>query len=98
MKPTFFRTSAAFRDWLERHHATAAELVVGLYKKGSGKPSMTWPESVDEALCYGWIDGVRRNLNDESYTIRFTRRKSGSIWSHVNIRKAQALIAQGRMQ
>jgi uncharacterized protein YdeI (YjbR/CyaY-like superfamily) len=95
--PRFFATPAAFRAWLAAHHDRESELVVGFYKKGSGKPSITWPESVDEALCYGWIDGVRRSLGEESYTIRFTPRKSRSIWSNVNIAKVQALLAAGRM-
>ncbi len=86
MKPTFFRTPEAFRQWLERHHATADELWVGYYKRDSGKPSLTWPESVDEALCYGWIDGIRKGIDDVSYRIRFTPRRSGSIWSAVNDR------------
>ncbi len=98
MKPTFFHTPLAFREWLEQHHAKADVLWVGYYKKGSGKPSITWPESVDEALCYGWIDGVRKSVDDVSYTIRFTPRKPGSIWSSVNIKRAQAPIEQGRMQ
>ena len=98
MKPTFFRTPAAFREWLEKHHSTANELWCGYYKKDSGKPSISWPESVDEALCYGWIDGVRKSLDGISYTIRFTPRKSGSIWSSVNMNRAQALIEQGQMQ
>ena len=79
MDPTFFATPADFRDWLAAHHATADELWVGFYKKGSGRPSITWPESVDEALCYGWIDGLRRRLDDERYVIRFTPRRRGSI-------------------
>src|SRR5262249_53565808 len=98
MKPTFFRTPAAFRAWLEKHHAKADVLLVGFYKVGSGKPSITWPESVDEALCFGWIDGVRKSIDDVSYTIRFTPRKQGSIWSSVNIRRAQVLIDERRMQ
>jgi len=98
MKPTFFQTPSAFRAWLEQHHAKAGVFWVGYFKKGSGKPSITWPESVDEALCYGWIDGVRKSIDDISYTIRFTPRKPGSIWSSVNIKRAQALIAQGQMQ
>jgi uncharacterized protein YdeI (YjbR/CyaY-like superfamily) len=98
MKPTFFRTPAVFREWLAKHHATTDELLVGFYKKDSGKPSMTWPESVDEALCFGWIDGVRKSIDESSYTIRFTPRKSGSIWSSVNIQRAQVLIEQGQMQ
>jgi uncharacterized protein YdeI (YjbR/CyaY-like superfamily) len=95
---TFFRTPADFRRWLTKHHATARELWVGYYKKESGRPSITWPQSVDEALCVGWIDGVRRRLDDESYAIRFSPRRKGSIWSTVNIKRAQELIAEGRMQ
>ena len=98
IKPTFFRTAAAFRAWLEKHHAKADALWVGYYKKGSGTPSMTWPESVDEALCYGWIDGVRKSLDEISYVIRFTPRKAGSTWSSVNIKRAQVLIERGLMQ
>src|SRR5262245_9380973 len=98
MKPTYFRTPAAFRAWLERHHAAADVLLVGFYKVGSGKPSITWPESVDEALCFGWIDGVRKSIDEARYTIRFTPRKPRSTWSSVNIKRAQALIEQGRMQ
>jgi len=97
MPPTFFATPAHFRSWLEAHHATATELLVGFYKRGSGKASITWPESVDQALCFGWIDGVRKRVDDESYTIRFTPRKRGSIWSAVNIGRATELIEQGLM-
>lgn len=96
--PLFFATPAEFRTWLRSHHAKESELLVGFHKKDSGKPSMTWPESVDEALCYGWIDGVRRSLGADSYAIRFTPRKRRSIWSDVNIAKVQALIASGRMR
>jgi uncharacterized protein YdeI (YjbR/CyaY-like superfamily) len=98
MKPTFFATPAAFRAWLARNHAKADELWVGYYKKDSGKPSITWPESVDQALCFGWIDGVRKSVDDVSYMIRFSRRRAGSIWSGVNIKRAQVLIEQGLMQ
>jgi len=98
MRPTFFQTSSAFREWLEKHHAKTGELWVGYYKKDSGKPSITWPESVNEALCFGWIDGVRKSIDDISYTIRFTPRRSGSIWSSINITRAQALIKRGQMQ
>jgi uncharacterized protein YdeI (YjbR/CyaY-like superfamily) len=97
MKPTFFRSAAAFRKWLQAHGATEQELLVGFYKTDSGKPSMTWPESVDEALCFGWIDGVRKRIDDVSYTIRFTPRKPTSTWSSVNIKRAEALAAEGRM-
>ncbi len=98
MQPTFFATPAEFRQWLERHHQSERELLVGFYKKSSGRPSITWPESVAEALCFGWIDGVRRSIDDESYSIRFTPRKKGSIWSAVNMRLAEELIRDGRMQ
>lgn len=96
--PTFFPTPAAFNHWLAEHLAEATELLVGLHKVGTGQPSMTWSESVDEALCFGWIDGVRRRVDDATYTIRFTPRRRGSIWSAVNVAKVQALIAQGRMR
>ena len=98
MKPTFFRSAAEFRKWLERNHETADELLVGFYKKGSGRPSITWPESVDEALCFGWIDGIRRSIDDESYSIRFTPRRPRSNWSAVNIRRVAELTKLGRMQ
>lgn len=98
MVPTFFATAADFRRWLERNAATASELVVGFHKVGSGHPSMNWPDSVDEALCFGWIDGVRKRIDDRSYQIRFTPRKAGSTWSAVNVAKTEALIAQGRLQ
>jgi uncharacterized protein YdeI (YjbR/CyaY-like superfamily) len=97
MQPTFFATPAEFRAWLERHHADRRELLVGFYKKSSGRPSITWPESVDEALCFGWIDGVRRSLGEKAYTIRFTPRQARSTWSAVNVRRARELIAEGRM-
>jgi uncharacterized protein YdeI (YjbR/CyaY-like superfamily) len=94
----YFRTPAELQKWFESHHQTARELWVGYYKTGSDKPSITWPESVDEALCVGWIDGIRKRVDDIRYTIRFTPRKPGSIWSAVNIRRVQALTRQGRMQ
>lgn len=96
-KPRFFATPADWRAWLAEHHATESELLVGFYKVDSGKASITWKESVDEALSFGWIDGVRKRLDDESYTIRFTPRKARSIWSAINIRRAQELIEEGRM-
>jgi uncharacterized protein YdeI (YjbR/CyaY-like superfamily) len=95
---TFFKTPAQFRKWLEKHQATVRELWAGFHKRDSGKPSMTWPESVDEALCFGWIDGIRKNVDETSYTIRFTPRKLGSFWSATNIKRAQELIDLGRMQ
>ncbi len=97
MKPTFFPTPQEFRQWLEKNHQTEKELLVGFYKVGTGKASMTWPESVDQALCFGWIDGVRRSIDEESYSIRFTPRKPTSIWSAVNIRKMEELTTTGLM-
>ena len=93
----FFKTPAEFRRWLQTHHAKSDEVWVGFHKKASGKPSLTWPESVDEALCFGWIDGVRKSVDATSYKNRFTPRRAGSIWSAVNIRRAKALIKDGRM-
>ena len=98
MKPIFFKSPTEFRKWLDQHHTTAQELWVGFYKKASGKPSITWPESVDEALCFGWIDGIRKSVDDMSYMIRFTPRKSRSVWSAVNIKRVEELNRQGRMQ
>lgn len=95
---THFATPAALRKWFEQHHTSAQALWVGFHKKGSGKPSITWPESVDEALCVGWIDGVRKSLGEDSYVIRFTPRKPTSIWSVVNVNRVAALTAEGRMQ
>src|SRR5687767_5725108 len=89
---TFFATPAEFRRWLRKHHASETELLVGFHKEDSGKPSITWPESVDEALCFGWIDGVRKSIDATSYTIRFTPRKKSSKWSAVNIKRVQVLI------
>jgi uncharacterized protein YdeI (YjbR/CyaY-like superfamily) len=97
MQPRFFATPSEFRAWLEKHHATAKELLVGFHKKASGKPSITWPEAVDEALSFGWIDGVRRSIDDVSYTNRFTPRTTRSTWSERNIERAKELIAEGRM-
>lgn len=94
----YFDAPQAFRAWLEAHHETATEIVVGYHKKATGRPSMTWAESVDEALCFGWIDGVRRRVDEARYTIRFTPRKPGSIWSEVNVARATALLAEGRMR
>jgi uncharacterized protein YdeI (YjbR/CyaY-like superfamily) len=98
MEPTYFRSPADFRKWLDKHHDSARELWVGYHKKGTGEPSLTWPESVDEALCFGWIDGVRKGIDDRRYKIRFTPRKSGSIWSAVNIKRVGVLSAEGRMR
>src|ERR1700674_2468100 len=98
MKIKFFKSPCRFREWLENHHASTQELWVGFYKKGTGRPSITWPESVDQALCHGWIDGVRKSLDDRRYMIRFTPRKPGSTWSSVNIKRAQVLIDHTLMQ
>lgn len=97
MEPKFFADQEQFREWLNENSDTASELLVGFYKVGSGKPSMTWPESVDQALCFGWIDGVRRRIDEDSYSIRFSPRRSTSIWSAINIDKAERLIANGMM-
>jgi len=97
-RPRFFATPEDFRAWLEANHETASELVVGFHKVGSGKPSLTWPQSVDQALCFGWIDGVRKSLDATSYTIRFTPRKPTSIWSKINLRKVEELRAAGLMR
>ena len=97
MEPTFFATPDEFRAWLQEHHETESELLVGFHKKGSGRPSITWPQSVDQALCFGWIDGVRRRIDDASYSIRFTPRKARSTWSAVNVRRVGELTEQGLM-
>jgi uncharacterized protein YdeI (YjbR/CyaY-like superfamily) len=91
--PTFFPTEADFRRWLEANHETAPELLVGFWKKSSGKPSIDWPQARDQALCFGWIDGIRKSLGDDAYTIRFTPRRKGSIWSKVNVERFEALKA-----
>jgi uncharacterized protein YdeI (YjbR/CyaY-like superfamily) len=95
MEPTFFAAPADFRAWLERHHDSVSELLVGFHKKGSGRPSITWPEAVDQALCFGWIDGVRRRIDDASYSIRFTPRSPRSTWSAVNVERMKELVDQG---
>jgi len=97
MEPKFFATPAAWREWLEKHHDKRQELLVGFYRKNSGHPSITWPESVDVALCFGWIDGVRRRIDSASYSIRFTPRKPRSIWSAVNINRVEELTRQALM-
>ena len=98
MTARFFRSPATFRTWLRRHHATVAELWVGFYKKGSGKVAMTYAEAVDEALCFGWIDGLKKRVDDRSYTHRFTPRKPKSTWSVTNIRGTERLTKAGRMK
>ena len=98
MTPTFFTRASGFRKWLQKNHLKETGLQVGFYKVGSGKPSLTWSQAVDEALCFGWIDGVRTSIDEHSYTIRFTIRKPGSIWSLVNIKKVEILTEKGLMQ
>lgn len=98
MSPTFFPTQHDFRSWLEKNHQSESELIVGFYKVNSGKPSMTWSESVDQALCFGWIDGVRRTVDKDSYCIRFTPRRPSSIWSAINIKKIEELTKAGLMK
>ncbi len=97
-EPIFFADAAALRAWLEQHHATATELWVGFYRVGAGRAGLRWEEAVDEALCVGWIDSVRRRIDDARYTNRLTPRKPGSTWSAINIRRAGELIAEGRMR
>jgi uncharacterized protein YdeI (YjbR/CyaY-like superfamily) len=98
LAPQFFATPKHFRTWLAKNHDRAEVLWVGYYRKDSGRPSITWPESVDEALCFGWIDGIRKKVDHESYTIRFTPRRAKSVWSAVNIGRVAVLSAEGRMQ
>ena len=98
MKPRFFPSPSDWHAWLEEHHEEHDELWVGFHKKDSGKPSITWPEAVDGALCFGWIDGVRKSLNETSYVIRFTPRRPRSVWSAVNIKRVAALTRMGRMR
>jgi uncharacterized protein YdeI (YjbR/CyaY-like superfamily) len=98
MKTLFFATPADFRAWLDKHHASEQELSVGFYKRDSGKPSITWPESVDAALCYGWIDGVRNSIDEVSYRIRFTPRKATSTWSAINVKRIAELTRLGLMR
>jgi uncharacterized protein YdeI (YjbR/CyaY-like superfamily) len=95
--PTFFATPADFRRWLAANHETAGELLVGFWKKGSGRASIDWPQARDQALCFGWIDGVRKSLGEDSYTIRFTPRRPASVWSRVNIERFHALRGEGAM-
>ena len=97
-KPIFFSTQIQFREWLINNHKTETELIVGYYKIKSGYPSMTWSQSVDQALCFGWIDGVRKSIDEHSYQIRFTPRRKTSVWSPVNLKKIKELIQKGLMQ
>ena len=95
--PAFYATPQEWRAWLEQNHADAREHWVGFHKRGTGRPSITWPEAVDQALCFGWIDGVRRRIDDTSYSIRFTPRKARSTWSAVNIKRMKELVDEGRV-
>lgn len=97
-EPLFFSTPRAFREWLKANHSISPEQWVGFYRKATGRPSITWPEAVDEALCVGWIDGLRKTIDAESYKIRFTPRKTTSNWSAVNIGRVKELTKQGRMR
>lgn len=97
MKPIFFKSALDFRKWLSKNFKTEDELWVGFYKVATGKPSLTWSESVNQALCYGWIDGLRKSIDSERYMIRFTPRRPGSIWSRVNLKKMDDLISKGLM-
>jgi uncharacterized protein YdeI (YjbR/CyaY-like superfamily) len=97
VEPSFFASPAEFRAWLEEHHADEREVFVGFHKKATGRPSMTWTEAVREALCFGWIDGVRRSIDADSYANRFTPRKPRSNWSAVNVKHVEELIREGRM-
>jgi len=98
MKARFFSSGADFRGWLKEHSARSTELWVGYFKAGSGTASVTWAESVDHALCYGWIDGIRKRIDETRYMIRFTPRKPTSTWSAVNIKRAEILIEEGLMR
>jgi uncharacterized protein YdeI (YjbR/CyaY-like superfamily) len=98
MNARHFTSAGEFRAWLTQHHETAPELSVGFHQRRAGRAGLTYAEALDEALCFGWIDGLRRRIDDDSYSIRFTARRSGSIWSRVNVRHAQRLITEGRMQ
>jgi uncharacterized protein YdeI (YjbR/CyaY-like superfamily) len=98
VKPIYFNSPAEFGAWLEEHHDSETELLLGYWKANTGKPSLTWSEAVDEALCYGWIDGVRRSVDDERHVQRFTPRKPSSTWSAVNVAKIEKLRAEGRMR
>ena len=98
MEAVYFRDQEEFREWLEKNHSKADELIVGYYKVGSSKHNMSWSQSVDQALCFGWIDGVRKSIDGERYCIRFTPRKSTSIWSNINIKKVEELQKKGLMK
>jgi uncharacterized protein YdeI (YjbR/CyaY-like superfamily) len=98
MDPVYFQNQNEFRKWLEKNHYKEKEIIVGYYKVGTGKPSLTWSQSVDQAICFGWIDGIRRSVDSERYSIRFTPRKPTSNWSNVNIKKVEELKKLGLMK
>ena len=98
MNPVYFQNQSEFRKWLEKNHSKESEIIVGYYKVGTGKPCMTWSQSVDQAICFGWIDGIRRSVDKERYSIRFTPRRLTSKWSNVNIKKVEELIRKGLMK
>ncbi len=98
MNPVYFHDQSEFRKWLEKNHSKESEIIVGYYKVGTGKPCMTWSQSVDQAICFGWIDGIRRSVDKERYTIRFTPRRLTSNWSNVNIKKVEELKKNGLMK
>ena len=98
MTPTFFSSDREFRAWLDANHQSAAEIWVGFHKRQTGRPTLTWTESVRQALCFGWIDGIRKRIDDDAYTIRFSPRKAGSIWSAINVRHVEELISDGQMR
>jgi len=98
MNPVYFQDQNEFRKWLEKNHKKESEIIAGYYKVGTGKPGMTWSQSVDQAICFGWIDGIRRSIDKERYSIRFTPRKLTSIWSNVNIKKVEELKKKGLMK
>jgi uncharacterized protein YdeI (YjbR/CyaY-like superfamily) len=98
VEPRFFASSDEFRDWLEANHATEEEVLVGFHKKHTGRPTMSWAESVREALCFGWIDGKTRRIDDDAFCVRFTPRRPGSNWSALNVRHVEELTRAGRMR
>jgi uncharacterized protein YdeI (YjbR/CyaY-like superfamily) len=98
MDPVFFESPAAWRKWLAANHSKEDDLWVGFHKRATGRPSLTWPESVDEALCFGWIDGLRKSIDSERYKIRFTQRRAGSVWSAVNVKRVAELTKNRRMR
>jgi uncharacterized protein YdeI (YjbR/CyaY-like superfamily) len=97
VQPHFFAGPEEFRAWLAANHATEREVFLGLYKKHTGRQTLTWVQAVREALCFGWIDGITRRIDEDAYCIRFTPRRRGSNWSAINVRHVEELLAAGRM-